>query len=278
MRSKGRVVAAFLLFLGAVLLGIPVGAASEGGAGLPLYLVQLQEYTAAREPRLFTYQIRPGDTLYSIALEFGTDIETLAGLNNIGNPHLIFAGETIEVLTLVGSVHRVAEGETVEKIAELYGVEAEAILEANRLSGDRLLPRGERIIVPGGRLSRSGTVVFSWPLQGRLTSGYGWRNGKFHYGIDIGAPHGTPFYAAADGRVSKAQYWGSYGLMVELDHGYGWSSRYGHASKLAVTPGQRVSSGQVIGYIGVTGNTTGPHLHFEILKDGQKINPQSQLP
>lgn len=284
--------AAVVLVAGAICMGQPqiAAAGQDAEAGdrpgdVPLYYMQLLEFSAAREaddqeakPALFSYKIAGGDSLYSIAARFGTDIRTLVQLNKIVNPHAIFAGDIIEVLNVVGAVHDVQDGDTVSDIAKIYGVGEEVITAANDLNSKDILTRGVRVIVPGASLSRGGYAhSFIWPLQGVLTSGYGWRNGKFHFAIDIAAPYGTPFFAAAAGRVSHAGYLGAYGIMVELDHGNGFLTRYAHASRLAVENGRYVAAGQVIGYIGLTGNTTGPHLHFEIHDNGEKVNPLEYL-
>ncbi len=289
--SKAVVVA---LVAGAICFSGPQGfAAAEQDSGddeaagdVPLYILQLMDYSSAGndleegvlKPEIMEYQVQPGDSLYSIAKRFDTDLQTLIGLNNIVNPHYILSGSIIEVLTVSGSVHDVAEGDTIAHIAEKYGVDEEVILAANSFINDDALQRGERVIIPGAFLDRGGYgIEFRWPLQGVLTSGYGWRNGKFHYAIDIAAPLGTPFYAASAGRVTHAGYMGAYGLMVEVEHGEGYVTRYAHAGRLAVSRGQSVATGQVLGYVGLTGNTTGPHLHFELHRYGERLNPLHHL-
>lgn len=119
---------------------------------------------------------------------------------------------------------------------------------------------------------------FIWPVSGRLSSPFGPRWGRFHYGIDIAISEGTQIKAAADGTVLRAFNNGGYGLFVEIDHGGGWITRYGHNSKLLVKPGDCVSSGEVVALSGNTGNSTGPHLHFEIRKNGTAVDPQLYLP
>lgn len=118
-----------------------------------------------------------------------------------------------------------------------------------------------------------GTGQFLYPTNGVLTSGYGWRWGKFHHAIDIGAPAGTSIYAADTGTVTFAGYRSGYGYLVEIDHGNGYTTRYGHCQKLLVSTGQRVTRGQRIATVGSTGNSTGPHLHFEIRYNGASRNP-----
>ena len=122
-----------------------------------------------------------------------------------------------------------------------------------------------------------------WPLVGWLSSGFGSRpdpitgDSDYHSGLDISADRGTPVHATADGVVDAAGYNGNYGNAVLVAHGYGISTRYGHLSRFAVRIGQQVKRGQVLGYVGSTGRTTGPHLHYEILINGSAINPLRML-
>lgn len=119
------------------------------------------------------------------------------------------------------------------------------------------------------------------PVQGHITSSFGWRMHpllhfvRLHKGTDIGAPWGSPIYAVLDGIVQSAGRAGGYGNFLKLQHGGGLQSGYGHMSSFAVSPGQHVRQGQVIGYVGSTGLSTGPHLHWEVWKNGVAINPQS---
>ena len=98
-------------------------------------------------------------------------------------------------------------------------------------------------------------------------------NARMHAGVDIRGPVGTPIYATADGFVGRAQRAGGYGNLVELDHGKGLQTRYGHLSKILVNPGDRVRRGQLIGLMGSTGRSTGSHLHYEVRMDGSAVNP-----
>ena len=124
------------------------------------------------------------------------------------------------------------------------------------------------------------TTPTGWPTDGFISSGYGlrWNGAEFHQGIDIAAEMGTPIVATADGVVTIAgRNAGGYGNMVDIDHGSGVSTRYGHASAVVVTAGQRVRRGQIIAYVGSTGHSTGPHLHYEVRLSGQPVNPTSYL-
>jgi murein DD-endopeptidase MepM/ murein hydrolase activator NlpD len=122
-----------------------------------------------------------------------------------------------------------------------------------------------------------------WPVEGRLGSGFGSRQdpingeGAFHSGIDIEAPTGTPVRASADGEATGASMGAGYGRQVVLDHGHDVLTVYGHLSAVAVLPGQHVTRGQVIGYVGQTGRATGPHLHYEVRVHNVPVNPHKYL-
>ncbi len=121
------------------------------------------------------------------------------------------------------------------------------------------------------------------PVRGWFSHGYGWRKdpftGKraFHRGVDIVAPQGTPIAAPADGVVSRAGRLGPYGKSIDISHGYGYVTRYAHLSEVLVKPGQKVSRGDKIGAVGSTGRSTGPHLHYEMFRDGRRVNPWKYL-
>lgn len=113
----------------------------------------------------------------------------------------------------------------------------------------------------------------------RMSSNYGMREhpvlggARAHKGIDMAAPSGTPIYATADGIVQKAEWFSSYGNFIAIEHGADVETRFGHLSRLAVSAGQRVHKGDLIGYVGSTGRSTGPHLHYEVRVDGQAVDP-----
>ena len=119
-------------------------------------------------------------------------------------------------------------------------------------------------------------------MHGPITSPFGPRclNGAcgFHPGIDIGVSYGTPIHAAAAGKVIYAAWLGGYGNLIVVDHGNGLATAYAHQSRFASGSGQHVSQGQVIGYVGSTGYSTGPHLHFEVRVNGKPVNPVNYLP
>ncbi len=133
------------------------------------------------------------------------------------------------------------------------------------------------ILPAGGGTSPSAgahSTGLAWPLQGAVTSEYGPRWGGFHPGIDIADPTGTPIHAANAGQVIYAGWESGYGNFVLVDHGGGIVTGYAHQSEIAVTQGQAVAQGQVIGFVGSTGDSTGPHLHFEVRVNGSTENPR----
>jgi murein DD-endopeptidase MepM/ murein hydrolase activator NlpD len=127
---------------------------------------------------------------------------------------------------------------------------------------------------PTGAASAAG---FVWPVHGILTSGFGWRWGRMHEGIDIAVSNGTPVVAAAAGTVIVAGWMGGYGNLVVVDHGGGISTAYGHNTSVTVGVGQQVAQGQLIAYSGNTGHSTGPHVHFEVRINGGAVDPMGYL-
>ena len=132
-----------------------------------------------------------------------------------------------------------------------------------------------RLVAPG--------LPSAWPLHGVLTSGFGWRRSPFtrrwtfHMGVDIAAPRGTVIVAPGPARVIRSAYAAGYGRVVELDHGEGVVTRFGHNARLLVSEGQVVRAGQPIATVGMTGHTTGPHLHYEVYVHGQAVDPLEVL-
>lgn len=132
------------------------------------------------------------------------------------------------------------------------------------------------------RIPKPWTGGFLRPVPGRVSSGFGMRYHpilhvtKLHTGVDLAAAYGSPIHAAGDGVVVHAGWWGGYGNCIVIAHGNGRSTLYGHCSSLSVSDGQHVQRGQVIGHVGSTGFSTGPHLHFEVRKNGVPVNPLGQ--
>ena len=138
-------------------------------------------------------------------------------------------------------------------------------------------PQRTQVAVASSRGSGQAGSGLSWPYRGRMNSYYGYRKGEFHTGIDIGGAVGDPYVAAGSGTVVSAGWNGNYGYSILIDHGNGIQTRYAHSSKLLVNAGQSVSKGQTIGLVGSTGRSTGPHLHFEVIVNGDTVNPMSYL-
>lgn len=160
--------------------------------------------------------------------------------------------------------------------SSLEGEESELnqAIKADQAYIERLL--AETTYVYTGEPSAAGLI---WPVSGSLNSYFGWRSwGDFHRGIDIGSAYGTPVASAADGVVVAAEYRGTYGNMILISHGGGISTVYAHLSGFNVDVGGNIAQGEVIGWIGLTGLTTGPHLHFEVRVSGEFVNPLDYLP
>lgn len=239
--------------------------------------------------RLVTYTVQPGDTLTGIAAKFNTSIASLTHLNGLTSPDRISVGTELSVIeNASGVVIKVSQGDTLWDISRRYGVPMAEIAQVNNLDVSQVLKVGTTLVLPGASL-RTVPVVsrssgFKWPIQGSLTSSYGWRihpmtgQQAFHDGLDIAAGSGTPIGAAAGGTVKYAGWLGGYGRLVIIDHGDGLETRYAHMSSINVSKGQVVSAGHTIGYVGQTGDATGPHVHFEIRKNGRTLNPRDYLP
>ncbi|MBA3412712.1 MAG: M23 family metallopeptidase, partial [Actinobacteria bacterium] len=142
--------------------------------------------------------------------------------------------------------------------------------------GARIRSAQSSAIVPAstGAASAAG---FVWPVHGVLTSGFGWRWGRMHEGIDLAVASGTPVVASAAGTVIVAGWLGGYGNLVVVDHGNGVSTAYGHNTSVTVGVGQSVAQGQLIAYSGNTGHSTGPHVHFEVRINGSPVDPLGYL-
>jgi murein DD-endopeptidase MepM/ murein hydrolase activator NlpD len=170
-----------------------------------------------------------------------------------------------------------------EKSGVLAGVNHD--LAALRRQEDELLAESAALsgVITSSSGGGGGSGSMVWPVNGPVTSPFGWRihpilgTRRFHTGIDIGAGYGTPIHAADGGTVIYATWMSGYGNVIIIDHGRGISSLYAHQSNLAVGSGARVARGQTIGYVGSTGFSTGPHLHFEVRVNGNPVDPMGYL-
>lgn len=260
------------------------------------HLVQLNELSepnrlvigqklVIREGEARIHIVQRGETLTSIARQYGLRVHDLIAFNEIANPDRLSVGQQIVVTPRVQRTHVITAGDTLWDIAREYEVTVEAIQSANSLSDPRRLRIGQKLVIPaigGGddvvavpALSRATEQVLalSWPVQGRVTSHFGPRWGRMHNGTDIAAPTGTPVHAAASGKVTYSDWAGTYGQLIVIDHGNGLETRYAHNSQLLVRVGDQVQRGQRIALVGSTGQSTGPHLHFEVHVDGEAQDP-----
>jgi murein DD-endopeptidase MepM/ murein hydrolase activator NlpD len=158
--------------------------------------------------------------------------------------------------------------------------EAASEIDALQASSDRIAEqiRAEQLRSNAGQpVSTPSSAGLIWPVSGPITSPFGWRWGRMHQGIDIGVPSGTPIHAAAAGTVIYCGWEEGYGNFVVLDNGGDLATAYGHQSSIAVTCGQQVNQGDIIGYTGCTGHCFGPHLHFEVRINGNPVDPLGYL-
>ncbi|MFO7742739.1 MAG: M23 family metallopeptidase [Anaerolineae bacterium] len=277
----------------------PLAVSSISGSTTDVVFRQAQpQTTIPKRPRLrvVTYTVQVGDTIQSIATQFGLDPTTIMWANPAieDAPDLLQIGQQVVILPIDGVYHRVAEDDTLGSIAKMYEVEPEAITscEYNDL-GDpgRPIEQGEHLIIPGGEKpyepkvvtaytgsvpeGARGTGRFQWPVLGRITQDY-WYG---HRAIDIGAPTGSAVLATDGGFISFVGWTDvGYGYLIVVDHGNGFATYYAHLSNIYVVEGQAVERGKVIGAVGNTGNSTGPHLHFEVRRHGSQQNPRAYLP
>lgn len=259
-----------------------------------------EESAPPTRTRVEEYVVAEGDTLGSIARNFGLRTETLLAANGLTARSLIRPGQVLRILPVDGIIYKVKSGDTISKIAKTYGSDVEKILEMNGLSDGATLAKGDDLILPDGRLpappppkapariatdikkvfvpdppaDRQGTGQMLWPTAARRITQY--YRGSRHTGVDIAGPTGTAIYASDDGVVAISGWnRGGYGNMILVDHGNGLYTRYAHASKNLVRAGDTVKRGDVIALMGSTGRSTGPHLHFEVMRKApsNRVNP-----
>ena len=236
--------------------------------------------TETANGEISVYVVREGDTLSQIAQMFDVSANTILWANDITKADLIRPNMELVILPITGIRHVVKDGDTIASIAKKYDGNAEEIIGYNQLAGATDISVGDTIVIPGGIVempkaspssSSAGTVV----VQGGGSSGFthpvpgGIRTQGIHgyNGVDFGASTGTSVLAAASGEVivSKGSGWnGGYGNYIVVRHANGTQTLYAHLSGNAVGVGARVSAGELIGYVGNTGRSTGPHLHFEV--------------
>ena len=174
------------------------------------------------------------------------------------------------------------EQQVIESLDQFYALRSTAMSGAATIgiSMAGVSGRGALTTADWLRLSYAPNL---WPVEGRITGSFGERidpfngEGAFHRGVDISTDYGTPIIAPADGTVVFADQYSGYGRMVEIDHGHGYITRFGHMSAFAVNNGQTVHRGDVIGYVGLSGRSTGPHVHYEVWVHNTPVNPYKYL-
>lgn len=256
-----------------------------------------------------TYVVHAGDTFSSVGARFGLTGRTVRLVNELPLGARLRVGQTLVVPPMNGAYHRVHSGENVGELATRYETTQASILAANPgLKADRLAIN-QRVFIPGARslkypeapreeirglrgdprnlrmaVSRSLVGLFGarvgnllQPAAGQFSSPFGVRGASFHPGMDICNAVGTPIHAAKAGVVIAAGWNAGYGNAVDIDHGGGVVTRYGHCSRLLVHVGQAVQAGQEIAKMGSTGQSTGPHVHFEVRIQDRAVNPANFL-
>ena len=239
-------------------------------------LADLDKDSNPLSTQISVYVVRQGDTLSGIARMYGVSVNTIIWGNDLRNS-IIREGQTLIILPVTGVRHVVKSGDTLKSIAKKYKGDLGEILDYNNLPEDAALTVGEVIIVPDGEVAYSNYVsntprgtggpslegYYMRPIiGGRRTQGLHGYNG-----VDLGVSYGSPIYAAAPGTViiSRNGGWnGGYGKYIVVSHPNGTQTLYAHNSDNVVFAGANVIRGQVIGFVGSTGKSTGPHLHFEV--------------
>lgn len=249
-----------------------------------------------------TYIVQTGDTLHKIAVRFSLDLSTLAAINDINNPSYIRVGQVLQISTTAiptapspignstisdlppineGQTYFVQPGDSLTKIARRFGTSAQVIAAVNQITNPSLIYSGQILTIPAqvnDLLPASPSPVepltsseFIWPADTR-TIVKGYQVG--HRAIDILLTSGSPVYATGAGKVEYAG-WNDYGYgnLVVIDHGDGWRTLYAHNSAFKVNTGDAVAQGDVIASSGNTGNSTMPHIHFEMIRSNQAQNP-----
>ena len=236
------------------------------------------------------YAIAGGDTLYGIAEKYGVTLDDLAYANGIDDESTVLhTGNDIVIPPGRGALYTVKDGDTVPAIAQKFKVDPAAIMSYNRLYFEQQqnFAPGKTIFVPGAavpamkRLTANRFIAppggdklpahtgrLSWPVNGVITQYFWWG----HTGVDIAAPYGTPLRSSDDGIVVATGWVAVGGLRVCVQHGGGFKTCYYHTSAVYVSPGDVVKRGQIIAAIGLTGVTTGPHVHWEVWLNGVQVN------
>jgi murein DD-endopeptidase MepM/ murein hydrolase activator NlpD len=252
------------------------------------------EVVTKKRDKVIDYVVQIGDTISTIAQKFSISTNSILWENSLSYYSTIKPGQTLKILPTSGINYKIKSGDTIQKIVKKYGGSTKEIIEFNKLTDASDIVIGQEIIIPSGKkpvsypvrpsnptntsFSQATTVSnakLQWPTNSsRITQYYGWR----HTGLDIGNKTGQPIYASESGKITKAGWnRGGYGYYIMINHGGGLETLYAHLSRIDVKIGQNVSRGQVIGGIGSTGRSTGPHIHFEVRVNNRRSNPLSYI-
>ena len=252
-------------------------------------------YTVAPFYNVNIYYAKNGDNLWTIARKNNLDFYTLLSVNRLEKANKISIGQKVKIPNQRGLIYTVRKGDSLEDVALSNNVSIRQIIRVNRILNPGEIKPGTDLFIPGAKVSHSYSKQllknsgippqFAWPCRRntRLSSNYGYRKDPFtgrrafHSGSDFAPGYGASAYASMSGRVTHAGYMGGYGKLVVIRHANGYTTRYGHLSRILVRKGQYVSQEQRIGRVGNTGRSTGAHLHFEIRKNGKPQNPMKSL-
>ena len=246
------------------------------------------EYSKPRMLAFGAYTLQKGDIIGDIAVRTGLNEDTLISVNNVKNTRLLQIGQVLKIPNQDGINYSVEKGDTLESIAEKYNTQVSTIRTVNEFFQDNI-QSGMSLFIPGARMDwvnrqEINGDLFIWPCAGYISSNYGYRQNpfneaerQFHSGLDIGAPLGAPIKAAMAGRVYHVGYDDSFGNFVIVSHHSGYRTLYAHMSVVRTKAGAYVETGERIGDVGVTGATTGPHVHFTVYKNGVTVNPRALM-
>ncbi|MFA5518590.1 MAG: M23 family metallopeptidase [Spirochaetota bacterium] len=233
--------------------------------------------------KIQTHNVKRGENLSIIAKKYGVSIDTICGSNNLRSYDFINEGAELRIPNKDGILYNMKEGNNLINLATKYKIPADKILAQNDFVNPDFIKPGELVFIPDAK-PQNIIQGFLWPVPSkRITSAYGWRRNpfsrnhrEFHKGIDIAARYSW-VKASRFGRITFAGWMGGYGNAIIIAHPGGYKTLYAHLSRISVRNGQYVKQGQVIAQSGNTGRSTGPHLHFEIIKNGKHQNPRVLL-